>query len=82
MADGNRGPGGADIIAGIALFLCGLCLLLVGGGCTTLWVAELLRRGISLEPFSLAMFALSLGVAALGVAACYKGVRLMMPKRD
>ncbi len=82
MADGKRGPDGADIVAGVALLLCSLCLLLLGGGCTAIWVSELLNSRSSWDSFGLAMFALSVAVAALGVAGCYKGVRLMMPKRD
>jgi hypothetical protein len=82
MAERRPRPDGSDIVAGIALLLCGLCLLLVGGGCTTLWISELFPWRAGADMFGLAMLVLSMAVAALGFAACYKGVRLMMPKRD
>jgi hypothetical protein len=68
------------MVAGIALLLCGLCLLLVGGGCTTLWLGELVDGRFSWEPIGVAMFAMSVAAAGLGLAACVKGVRLMIRK--
>lgn len=80
MPDGSKGPEGPDMVAGIALLLCGLCLLLVGGGCTTLWLGELVGGRYSWDSFSVTMFAMSVAAAALGLAACVKGVRLMTRK--
>ena len=78
----KKGPDGGDIVAGVALILCGLCLLLVGGGCATIWVSELLPLRSHIDSFGVSMLLLSMGGAALGFLACYKGVRMMMPKRD
>ena len=76
----RKGPDALEVLGGIALVLCGLCLLLVGGGCTILWVAAILDSRGSWESGGLGLFAVSVAVAALGVAACYKGVRMMMGK--
>ena len=35
-------PSGGQVLAGFLLILFGLCLFLVGGGCTSLWVTILL----------------------------------------
>jgi len=80
MTGEKKGPDAIEVLVGVALILCGLCLLLVGGGCTTLWVAQILDNRAAWDSFGLAMFALSIAVAALGVAACYKGVRMVMGK--
>ena len=34
-------PSGGQVLAGFLLILFGLCLFLVGGGCTILWVTIL-----------------------------------------
>ena len=80
MADQKRGPDALDIISGLFSILCGLCLLLVGGGCTTLWIAQLLEtRG---DGAGFVMLAVSIGIALAGIVACYEGIRKLGRRRD
>jgi hypothetical protein len=71
--DQDRGPSALDLISGIFSILCGLCLLLLGGGCTTLWIAQLIETKGDSSGF--VMLAVSIGVAIAGIGACYEGVR-------
>lgn len=63
----ETGPGVGGVIAGIFLLLCGICLLLVGGGCTIGWLWAILSApstGLSGLPLLL----LSVATAWAGVA--------------
>jgi len=68
------------IIGGIFLILFGLCLLLVGGGCTLFWLAVMAdNRGGGSEGIPLLL--LSVAVAAGGVFAITGGIRLCGGRR-
>ena len=41
----SEGPTAGEILVGIFLALCGLCLFLVGGGCALFWLAAMFGRG-------------------------------------
>jgi hypothetical protein len=61
------GVGPGEIIVGTFLFLFGLCMLLVGGGCTLMWLYALAQApGMGL--LSLAMLLVSGGTAWAGFA--------------
>ena len=78
MSD-DRGPGAGNIIAGIFLILFGLCLTLLGGGCTVLWIGMLASEGggagdlYSAAPLML----ISLVVLGAGVAMIWLAMKLM-----
>jgi hypothetical protein len=78
--DQKRNPDPIDIFAGIFSILCGLCLLLVGGGCTTLWIAQLVETHGDTTGF--VMLAVSIGIGAAGLYGCYEGFRKLGPKDD
>ncbi|HEX5183135.1 MAG TPA: hypothetical protein VFW19_08285 [Allosphingosinicella sp.] len=63
----------ANIIGGIFLIGCGLCLLLVGGGCTGLLLFMLIGSH-SAEGGS--MLVVSLAILAAGIFAIVQGVRM------
>lgn len=69
----NHGPGTAGIIAGIFLILCGLCLTLLGGGCTLLMFSESTMLQGGGMPFLL----LSLIILGGGVAMIWLGIKVM-----
>ena len=68
----NDGPGTASIIAGIFLILCGLCLTLLGGGCTVVMFSESMIQGGGM-PFLL----LALVILGGGVAMIWLGIKVM-----
>lgn len=73
MNDG-RDPG--LVVIGVFLIICGICIVLVGGGCTIFLLmdaASLARDG--LMPF-LFLSLLGLGIGAVTI---WGGVRLMKP---
>ena len=37
----NEGPNAGKVLLGIFMILFGLCIVLLGGGCTILWLSEL-----------------------------------------
>ena len=69
-------------IVGTFLILFGLCLLLVGGGCTILLIADMGTRLASAD--GVAWILIALAVAGVGVLAIVGGVRLCggRAKRD
>ena len=79
MSD-DRGPGAGNIIAGIFLILFGLCLTLLGGGCTVLWIGALASAGGTSggELYSAAPLVLvSIVTLGAGIALIWLGAKLM-----
>ena len=78
MSD-DRGPGAGNIIAGIFLILFGLCLTLLGGGCTVLWIGMLASAGGSAGDLysSAPLVLLSVVTLGAGIALIWLGVKLM-----
>ena len=70
----GKGPDAGAVILGIFFLLFGICLLLVGGGCTILWVVMLGSSADGLGAIGLLL--LSLGVAAAGIFAILFAIRL------
>jgi hypothetical protein len=68
----NEGPNTASIIAGIFLILCGLCLTLLGGGCTVVMFSESMMQGGGMVFVLLALITLGGGVAMI-----WLGVKVM-----
>ena len=71
------GPGTGAIVAGTFLILFGLCLTLLGGGCSLILVAEpgslFGSSQYSVAPF----FFVSLALLGAGLALIWIGVKLM-----
>ena len=79
MSNGD-GPGAGNIIAGIFLILFGLCLTLLGGGCTVLWISTIGSAGSAggndlYNVLPLLLF--SLLTLGAGAALIWLGVKLM-----
>ena len=75
MSD-DGGPGTGNVVAGIFLILFGLCLTLLGGGCTIMWVSSMTSAyggGAGAFPLLLLSF-VTLGA---GIALIWLGVKLM-----
>ena len=70
----NEGPGAGNIIAGIFLVLFGLCVTLLGGGCTVMmvWELESVVSGGAWPLMFLALITLGGGIALI-----WLGVKLM-----
>jgi hypothetical protein len=69
----SEGPGAGRILAGIFLILCGLCLTLLGGGCTAMWLFFLFNEGGVETSF----FLLSLAALAIGLLLLWAAFRLL-----
>ena len=75
MSD-ESGPGAGNVIAGIFLILFGLCLALLGGGCTLLMLSLITSSsggGSDTAPLVL----ISLAVLGAGIAMIWVGIKLM-----
>jgi hypothetical protein len=85
MSEGpGEGPGGGpsagQIMSGIFLILVGLCMTLLGGGCTILWLGMTTGSGSNggvaalLNP----LFLVSLVILVAGLYAVWTGVKLLL----
>jgi len=75
MSD-DRGPGTGNVVAGIFLILFGLCLALLGGGCTLLMLSLATSTsggGSDAAPVIL----ISAAVLAAGIVLIWVGIKLM-----
>ncbi|HWT12693.1 MAG TPA: hypothetical protein VN231_08080 [Allosphingosinicella sp.] len=70
----NEGPGAGNIIAGIFLILFGLCITLLGGGCTVLMMSEL---DSMMTSGGWPLMLISLVTLGGGLALIWLGVKLM-----
>ena len=69
-----EGVGAGAILLGIFLILFGLCLTLVGGGCTALWIYIIFTEG-TMDAGALTL--LSVAVLAAGLGALWVGIKLL-----
>jgi hypothetical protein len=72
------GPTGGQILVGIFLVLVGLCVTLLGGGCTAMW-AFVIFSGSSLGGGG-GLLLVSLATLAGGVLTLWVGVKMLMGK--
>jgi hypothetical protein len=75
----GKGPDAGAVILGIFFLLFGTCLLLVGGGCTILWIMMLAGASNGLEEIGLLL--LSIGVAVAGIFSILFAIRLFRGPR-
>ena len=74
--EGGGGSGAAQVLVGIFLILFGLCVTLLGGGCTVMWV-YFIANG---ETGGGLLLLLSLAVLAVGLVTLWVGGKLMLGK--
>jgi len=72
------GPGTDAIIGGVFLIGCGLCLVLVGGGCTALLIAVMANTHSGADGSDLVMPAT---ILVVGIGAVILGIRLVTRRR-
>ena len=73
----SKGPSAGAILLGIFLILFGLCITLVGGGCTLMWIAFGLHDHSSDAALLLLV---SMATFAGGVAILWAAVKLLRAK--
>jgi hypothetical protein len=69
----SEGPGAGQVLIGIFLILFGLCITLVGGGCTIMWIM-FIANGDTSGAF---LFLISLVVLAGGLVTVWAGVKML-----
>ena len=81
MSEGpGEGPGAGQIISGIFMILVGLCMTLLGGGCTILWLGMATGSGSNggLAALLNPLFLVSLVILVAGIYAVWAGVKRLM----
>jgi len=73
------GPDTGTIIAAVFLILFGVCVSLVGGACTVIWIGMLISE--SFEQMGVVLLLISAAVLAAGITAIVVGVRMLMKRR-
>ncbi len=71
----SEGPSAGDILLGLFMIAAGLCLALVGGGCTLMLLSDM--RGMMRGSDGLFFFLLSAGTLAGGLAMLWFGLKIM-----
>jgi hypothetical protein len=71
----SEGPNPGAILVGIFLIMCGLCLTLLGGGCTIMWLANI-QYLFSDGGLSLFLLAVSLAMLAGGLSLVWLGIKM------
>jgi hypothetical protein len=74
MSDDGKDVG--TVIAGVFLIILGLCVTLVGGACTAVWIALIFTEPV--EAMSISLLLLSAAVLAAGIFAIVMGIRLII----
>jgi hypothetical protein len=76
----SGGPNPGSILIGIFLIMCGLCLTLLGGGCTLLWLGQI-GYMFGDGGLGLLLFAVSVATLAGGVALIWLGIKMFAGDR-
>jgi hypothetical protein len=69
-------------LAGIFLLVCGVCLVLLGGGCTISALSEMASRVTSHESFAELVLAIALFGLAAGGLMIWGGAKLLKPRDE
>lgn len=72
-------PSTGEVIGGVFLIGCGLCLVLVGGGCTFLFVMVMAQTNSARMGGELLM---PVALLVAGIVALVLGIRLIATKRS
>jgi hypothetical protein len=75
----SEGPNPVAVLVGIFLIGGGICITLVGGGCTIWLVTAISSYGESGDG---GLLMLSLGTLGLGIFMLWGGIRLLKPRND
>lgn len=75
----SEGPNPVAVLVGIFLIGAGICIILVGGGCTIWLVTAIFSYG---ESGGGGFLILSLGTLAFGIFMLWGGIRLLKPRDD
>jgi len=73
----RKGPDAGSVVAGIFLLLFGLCITLLGGGCTIMWLGSLASLSGPGGSGMLPMLLISLVTLGAGLALIWLGIKLM-----
>ena len=73
----EQGPGAANIVAGIFLIISGLCLILLGGGCSIFLVMMIGESSSGGDTSIIPLLLLSILILGAGIALIWLGARLM-----
>jgi hypothetical protein len=79
----DEGPSAGDILVGIFFILCGLCLALVGGGCTIFWLTAMFDGGDGLAgnyELGIPLLLVSLAALAAGAVLLWAGGKVTFGK--
>jgi preprotein translocase subunit SecY len=79
MSEGG-GPSAGTILVAIFMLLAGLCITLLGGGCTLMWLAELNSPYGGMGGILNPLFLLSLATFAGGLGMLWVGFKLLTGK--
>ncbi len=77
----SDGPNPGAILLGIFLVMCGLCVTLLGGGCTIMWLADI-GSIFSGGGGGLFFFALSLATLCAGLSTIWLGIKMFGNRED
>lgn len=77
----SDGPNPGAILLGIFLIMCGLCVTLLGGGCTIMWLGQI---GDLFSDGGTGLLLLLVSVATLvaGLATVWTGFKMFGDRRD
>ncbi|HEX8667772.1 MAG TPA: hypothetical protein VF727_05300 [Allosphingosinicella sp.] len=78
MSEGGSGRGW-NILAGTFLVMFGLCVLLVGGLCSAMWLSE--GSAWRQDSTGVVLTLISLATAGSGAFAVYHGIRMAIGRR-
>ena len=78
----EEGSDVGTVIAAIFLIIFGLCVTLLGGACTVLWIVLMVSESGSIESMSISLLLLSAAVLAGGIFAIVMGIRLLIKRRQ
>jgi len=73
----GEAPSGGQVLVGVVLILFGLCLLLVGGGCTAMWLFVMFSGSSWGGSDGAGLLIVSIAVAAGGVFGIVQGVKML-----
>jgi hypothetical protein len=80
----GEGPTAGEVLVGIFLILCGLCLTLLGGGCTLFWLAAMIGGGDGLRgnyELGIPLLLVSLAALAGGVALLWAAGKMAFGRK-
>jgi hypothetical protein len=76
----DKGPSAGDMLVGIFFILCGLCLALVGGGCTIFWLTAIFDGSDGLTGIGIPLLLVSLAALAAGAVLLWAGGKVTFGK--